>query len=68
MTEIEKIKRYIALTKMKDTRRYSMNMKEVLELLSSIRPDDFSGIDAVVTAFKYGQAKGYRAAKAEVRA
>ena len=66
MTEIEKIKRYIERTKMPETKRYSMNIIETLELARSTRGEDSNGIEAVVIAFEYGKAKGYRAAKAEV--
>lgn len=61
MTEIEKIKRYIERTKIKpgkaDTR--TGNLMALCRELDSF--------DAVLTAFMYGRAKGYRAAKAEVR-
>ena len=61
MSEIDKIKRYIELTKIEpgkgDARTY-----ELMELCSEI-----GGFGAVLMAFRYGRAKGYRAAKAEVR-
>ena len=68
MTEIEKNKRYIERTKMPETKRYSMNIIETLELARSASGEDNNGIEAVVIAFEYGKAKGYRAAKAEVTA
>lgn len=66
MSEIEKIKRYIALTgiKVHGQDRYAMNMREVRELMRSGEERPFDAIDL---AFEYGKAKGYRAAKAEVR-
>lgn len=66
MTQIDKIKRYIARTRMPDNRRYDMNIIETLELAGTAQEDGSNGIDAVVIAFEYGKAKGYRAAKAEV--
>lgn len=67
MTEIEKMRKYIEQTKIPvaNTSGYNMTTTEVFALI------DCSGVDAlfesVVLAFKYGQAKSYRAAKAEVK-
>ncbi len=70
MSEIEKMKRYIARTKMKtsDTGPYTMNMREAFELAHMAGAGDALSIKAISMAFNYGQAKGYRAAKAEGRA
>lgn len=64
MTEIEKMKKYIERTKLNisATSPYQANLKEVLAI------SDLPSFDAVNLAFAYGQAKGYRAAKAEGRA
>ena len=69
MSEIEKIKRYIERTKMKtsDTGPYAMNMREAFELAHMAGVGDTLSIKAISMAFDYGKAKGYRAAKAEVR-
>lgn len=66
MSEIEKIERYIKRTKMstKDHVRYSMNMLEAAELAYQARANRFP-IEIISLAFAYGQAKGYRAAKAK---
>ena len=61
MTEIEKMKRYIERTKMDKNDRFYLDMAEAYE--SPSLP-----LDAISLAFKYGKAKGYRAAKAERRA
>ena len=65
MTEIEKIKRYIARTGVgyKDTSPDHMNLGEALALA---RASD--NVRAISLAFEYGRAKGYRAAKAERKA
>lgn len=69
MSEIEKIQRYIDRTKAKDKDRYSMNFKEMMALAHKVRDTNGTeSLEAIVTAFEYGKAKGYRAAKAEVRA
>lgn len=63
MSEIESIQRYIDRTNMKhDLDGYSMRHDDIFALLSS-RDMGF----AVIMAFEYGKAKGYRAAKAEAR-
>lgn len=66
MMEIEKMKRYIERTGMREDNhnRYAINVREVFALTHTgmDRP-----IDAIDLAFEYGKAKGYRAAKAEVR-
>lgn len=63
MSEIEKMQRYIERTKkFPKTSRYQLNWKELM-LLSS----DCDTAMAICLAFDYGKAKGYRAAKAEVR-
>ena len=62
MSEIDKIKRYIERTP-KTNIRYDAQTKELLALMNNL-----SDFEAIMIAFKYGQAKGYRAAKAEVQA
>lgn len=70
MSEIEKMQRYIKRTKLKesDTGPYKMNMVEAFELVHQARKSDTLFIEMIALAFEYGKAKGYRAAKAEVRA
>ena len=64
MSEIEKMKKYIERTKMgiKNPLQRAMNMREAFELAGMAKTDSSLSI-----AFNYGQAKGYRAAKAERR-
>lgn len=64
MSEIEKMKRYIERTKLdiSETSAYQINIREAFAV------SDMPPIEAINFAFKCGQAKGYRAAKAERRA
>lgn len=66
MSEIEKMKRYIERTKMKDTGTgvYKMNLCEAFALAHEANEPI---VDMIALAFNYGKAKGYRAAKAERR-
>lgn len=66
MSEIEKIKKYISRTKVDDSRYYLSYIETIAIAKTAHTHDDV--LDAVSLAFKYGQAKGYRAAKAEGRA
>ena len=68
MTEIEKMKRYIERTKLKPNDRFYMDMAEEFELAHQANGSIDLSLEAISLAFKYGKAKGYRAAKAEVRA
>lgn len=63
MSEIEKVKRYIQEPNIpKDvSRHYTIRIKEGKAIGSLPR------FDAILLAFFYGEAKGYRAAKAEAR-
>ena len=61
MTEIEKMKRYISNTP-KVSDRYEVGTRQLIALMKGL-----SEFDALDLAFEYGRAKGYRAAKAEVR-
>lgn len=69
MNEIEKMKKYIERTKIsiKNPLQYAMNMREAFELAHMAEAGDALSIEAISMAFEYGQAKGYRAAKAEAR-
>ena len=71
MSEIEKMQRYIAKIKkpFNGNRRYDMNIQEAFALAEKAKNNDsdFPTFDTVCLAFEYGRAKGYRAAKAEVR-
>lgn len=60
MSEIEKVQRYIDKHKVPYNPRYEMPVREVVALAH-----DLTSLDAVMLAFTYGRAKGYRAAKAE---
>ena len=64
MSEIEKMERYIKRTKMAKHDSYQMNFMELVELANATAKIP---IYVVCLAFNYGKAKGYRAAKAEVR-
>lgn len=66
MSELEKIERYISLTKPKMKRRdlYNMRLGEICALRDA---SDINRFDALCTAFDYGMAKGYRMAKKEAR-
>ena len=66
MSEIEKMKRYIERTKMSTI--YQINIQEAFALAHQAYAANDLPIEMVSLAFKYGQAKGYRAAKAERRA
>lgn len=66
MDEIERIKKYISQTKV-DDRRYYLHFIEARAIAKTAHTYD-DVLDAVSLAFKFGQAKGYRAAKAEGRA
>lgn len=63
MSEIEKIKRYIEKHGAPSNLHYDMSIKEALAVAHEL-----GGIEAVYMAFVYGKAKGYQAAKAEVKA
>lgn len=70
MSEIEKMKKYIERTKMKtsDTGSYKMNVMEAFELAEQAIGCGGLPVEMIILAFNYGQAKDYRAAKAEGRA
>lgn len=67
MSEIEKIhekiQRYIARTEINEPGRYELDLLDAKAIRNM---GDM--LDAVYTAFLYGRAKGYRAAKAERKA
>ena len=63
MSEIEKIQRYIDKYSGPYNVHYGIPLKEVFALRDMMRKD---ACGAICMAFIYGQAKGYRAAKAEV--
>lgn len=70
MSEIEKMKRYIERTKMNEPQAgpYKMNLTEAFELAKQAYACGDLPVEMISLAFDYGKAKGYRAAKAEVRA
>ena len=61
--KVERIKKYIANTHFANE-NYSMRASEWIELANMAAS---SPIQSVILAFTYGQAKGYRAAKAEAK-
>lgn len=69
MTEIEKIQRYIERTGIntRPTSPYSITWPEAAALAVRTQDSDLP-IEVIALVFNYGMAKGYRAAKAEVRA
>ena len=68
MSEIEKIKRYIERTRLKEDDGYYLGHLEILSLMNEASKDVNCAFEAIKTAFNYGKAKGYRAAKAERKA
>lgn len=68
MTEIEKMQRYIERTKLDKNDKFCMGYCEAVELGRKMKEGDDSMLEAIGLIFDYGKAKGYRAAKAEVRA
>ncbi len=67
MSEIEKIQRYIEKTKLDKESKYSLNITEGFSLAHMAHEMDDLPLEVICLAFNYGKAKGYRAAKAEVR-
>ena len=68
MSEIEKMQQYIERTRLDDGGRYKIGMHEAFELARRGHTLDSLPSEIIDLAFNYGKAKGYRAAKAEVRA
>lgn len=67
MSEIEKIKQYVDKYGISRHSRYDMNMIEGLELSKIAYEAEDLPLEIIVLAFNYGRAKGYRAAKAEMK-
>lgn len=67
MSEIEKMQRYIDRTKLDKNNRFSLTTPEAFELAHAARTMADFPVEVICLAFDYGKAKGYRAAKAEVR-
>ncbi|MEY8374073.1 hypothetical protein AAK912_11415 [Merdimmobilis hominis] len=59
MEVMDKIWRYIDNTKISNGMQYAMQTREMTTLR------ELSPLDGIATAFYYGRAKGYRAAKAQ---
>lgn len=67
MSTIERMERYIQLTKTGNI-RYDLKLSETFALVSLINNENSdTAIDAIWIAFQYGRAKGYREATKEVR-
>lgn len=64
MSEMEKIQRYIDKTEF-DTSRWQMRLDELFAFRDEAEAGNL--LTTICAAFDYGRAKGYRAAKAEVR-
>lgn len=64
MSNIEKMRKYIAQTERKDSHRYQMSVVETIDLAHAAAE---TPVEIICLAFEYGLAKGYRAAKAEAR-
>lgn len=60
MDTIEKIKRYIELTKKPQNERYDMSIEEWFTINA-----ECGELEAIALSFQYGRAKGYREAKAK---
>lgn len=69
MNELEKIQRYIDETKIghMSQMRYDMRSSEILAFLNHGKAGSGVFCESIALAFRYGRAKGYRAAKAEQR-
>lgn len=67
MSEIEKMERYIKLSNIEETRSYKLNLSEAFALADQAHNCGDLPIAVICLAFRYGKAKGYRAAKAEAR-
>lgn len=67
MSEIEKMQRYIERTKLDKNSRFGLSTTEAFELAHKARTMAEFPMEVICLAFNYGKAKGYRAAKAEVR-
>ena len=65
MSELERIRKYIDKTKCRDD-RYDVTISEI-NLLARFSVDGHP-VEAVILAFDYGRAKGYRKAQKETRA
>ncbi len=70
METIERIKKYVEETFIQNAPRYKLGLTEFFELMSSqtAGPDSPEAGNAIILAFAYGRAKGYRAALAQRRA
>lgn len=66
MDGLEKIQQYTEKTKLsrKTKRAYCMSLNEMKAFHEALQQDEFC---AMALIFAFGQAKGYRAAKAEAR-
>lgn len=60
MSTEEKMNKYIQRTGIKGAERYELMLDEVQELCQMLRAG--RAFDAIVLAFNYGRAKGYRLA------
>lgn len=66
MSKLEQINQYISKTGIppKVADRYCLHQSEMKVLLGEMRTDPINALDAI---FSFGLAKGYRAAKAEMK-
>ena len=64
MTQIERVEKYVEATRIGNVEHYDMHYGEINELYELARKDLWRAFSLV---FKYGRAKGYRAARAMQR-
>lgn len=67
MSEIEKMERYIERTNLKNGERFYLDTAEAFALVIQTQKSFGLSFEAIAMAFNYGKAKGYRAAKAEMK-
>lgn len=65
MNTVQRIKAYIRRTQAGNLDRYEMDMDELLYLKHECMRGD--PVDAIILAFDYGRAKGYRAARRSMK-
>ena len=66
MSELERIRRYVAQTAIENAGRYGIGLSEAMAIRQLA--DDRKLLEAIGLAFAFGRAKGYRAAKREAQA
>lgn len=67
MSEIERMRRYVEREKINTNDRYGLNADEGVALAKAAYEAEDLPLEIIDLAFRYGRAKGCRAAKAEGR-